>query len=934
MKKIYQHLSIVLLAALLPSGMQAQCSSSVTLGTSTNMFTLIRNGNHPIVVDKTMNMVVFIHRNDAATFGGNSGELRYDISTNAGTTWTLNQGVLNPSSANLARYPNVAICNPTNNVTPANAYISYLAPTINSLSSVWNGVVSGVRQVSGGVPTETYNQNGIGLDQIPHSMVKGAPGVFWAIDPTTILGAGYKIYRGVWNSTANDIVWSLNYTATPPFTTSWTSAGQVVDYNIAFSPNGQIGYFSFLGHVTGGAVNNAIYPILYKTIDGGTTWTGPIQVDLSGLSCITSNTTSGSFASTNVEHDLIVDANGNPHVIATVGSASNYIFNYTAWHRMYDLTLVNGVWAAYELGNILGAPNTFGNTANIATQWQAPQAARSADGTKLFFTWTDNTSYSLGSPNALPDLYGKAYNVTNNSWTPTKNFTSCNASLAGRMWFPHIAAEVLEPNSSSWKLAGVYAQPSLPNDLGSVANFFFLDNLLFSSSEFSIAVPPATVSIAQGPNLLYCPNTTVNISVNGAGQVIWSNSVTTNPMPLATGSISTYSVIAQVGCLVGTASISVSNVSVTASALTTSICPGGAANFTAGGNALSYSWSPGTSTGTNVIIFPTASTVTLTATGSASCAVITTVAINVLSPPVITISGTQTTCSGYVLTQTASGGQSYLWSDGSTGPTFTMIAATNTVIGVVGTGVNTCSNVASKTVVVNPSPNITAIAGSTAICLGKSVTLLGSGTAATYSWNGNATGPNLIASPSITTVYTLSGTNNFSCVTSKTLSINVYSLPTLSVTANRPGVCRFEKITLTASGASSYTWVTQGVISPSVTITPNAAQSFSYQLAMLSSDGCENTGTYVLTVSACTGLIENATLMSIRLWPNPSKGSFMLMSPTSQNLSIYNSLGQLVRVLSAEAETTLQVDGLPTGLYFIREAGVFEGKSLKLLIEP
>lgn len=934
MKKIYQHLSFLLFAALVPLGIDAQCSSTVTLGTATNMFTLIRNGNHALAVDKTMNMVVFVHRNDAAGFGGNSGELRYDISTNAGTTWTLNQGVLNPSNTSLARYPNVAIYNPTNNVTPANAFISYMAPTINSLNSAWNGVVTGIRQLNAGMPTETYNQNGIGLDQIPHSLVKGAPGVFWAIDPTTILATGYKIYKGIWNSTANDIVWNLNFTASPSFMTGWTSAGQIVDYNIAFDPTGQIGYFSFLGHVSGNAMNAAIYPILYKTTDGGTTWTGPIQVDLSALSCITSNTVSGAFASTNVEHDLTVDINGNPHIITTVGSATNYIFNYSAWHHMFDITLRNGLWVAHDLGNVNGAPNTFGNTANVATQWLASQAARSADGTKLFFTWTDNANYALGSPNALPDLFGKAYNVTTNSWTQTKNFTACNAALAGRMWFPHIAPEVLEPTASSWKIAGVFSQPSIPNDLGSVANFYFLDNLTFASSEFSVAVPPATVTIAQGPNLLYCPNSTVNISVTGAGQVVWSNSVTTNPLPVTSSSISTYSVVAQVGCLVGTASISVTNLNVTAGAVTASVCPGGAASFTAAGNALSYSWSPGTQTGTAVSLFPTVNTVTLTATGGANCAVVSTVAINLLTPPVISIAGTQTTCSGYVMTQTATGGQSYLWSDGSTGATYSMIAVSNTVIGIIGTGVNTCTNTATATVVVNPSPIVNATSASSAVCLGQSASIFGTGTASTYSWNGVATGPNLIATPTVNTTYTLTGSNAFGCVNSKTIQINLFTLPTLSVTANRTGVCRGEKIILTASGASSYTWSTQGIISPSVSITAAAAQAYTYQVLMLSSDGCENSGTYVLTVSACTGLSEGAEITTFKLWPNPSQGSFQIRGLKAETVEIYNLVGQLVRSLELSANENREVSGLSAGVYTIRSKGDEAGKGLRIIVQP
>src|SRR5690606_3554204 len=115
-----------------------------------------------------------IHRNNTNVHGGDVGHLRYDLSVNAGTTWTVDQGILNPANSNPARYPNMSFYNPPLNTNPSNVYLSYLAPTISTLSMLWNGVVSGVQQVNGAGTTETYNQNGIGTDQIPHSLVKGA----------------------------------------------------------------------------------------------------------------------------------------------------------------------------------------------------------------------------------------------------------------------------------------------------------------------------------------------------------------------------------------------------------------------------------------------------------------------------------------------------------------------------------------------------------------------------------------------------------------------------------------------------------------------------------------------------------------------------------------------------------------------------------------
>jgi hypothetical protein len=200
----------------------------------------------------------------------------------------------------------VTIYNPAANTNTANAYVGYLAATINSISSAWNGVVSGVRNLNGTGNTENYNQPIINPQLIAHSVVKGAPGVFWAIDAlfngTNI--TGLTIYKGVWNSLSSDIVWSNNFSVTPPFNTAYSGIPQIGDYNIAFDPTGNIGWFSFLSHVSPGATAYAYYPVFYKTTNGGATWTGPIQVDLSQFSCMTSNVLSPNVPSTNFEDHL------------------------------------------------------------------------------------------------------------------------------------------------------------------------------------------------------------------------------------------------------------------------------------------------------------------------------------------------------------------------------------------------------------------------------------------------------------------------------------------------------------------------------------------------------------------------------------------------------------------------------------------------------
>jgi hypothetical protein len=925
MLNIYKKISILALGVFFQNAMSGQCASPVNLGTASNMFTLIRNGNNPVAVNKSLNTIAFIHRNNASAFGGSSGQLRYDLSTNSGTTWSLNLGVLNPLTPELARYPNLAIYNPTTNTNPMNQYVSYLAPTIASATSAWNGVVSGVSQVNGTGVTESYNQNGMGTNQIPHSLVNGAPGVFWATEPFYSSSTGFYIYKGIWNSSINDIVWNVNYTVTPSFVTTYFG-----DYNIGFDPTGMIGYFSFLGHVSGGSTNAALNPVLYKTTDGGTTWTGPIQVDMSKFSCISSNTTSPYVPSTNIEHDLVVDMYGNPHIITTVGSASSYNFNYSAWHHMYDITLKNGVWAAYDLGNVNGGAYTAGISPNFATHWQAPQAARTADGSKVFFTWTDNSSYSLGTANSTPDLMGKAFNVVAGTWTQSKNFTSCSGAAAGKIFYPHLAPEVLEPSTNVYKLAPVYGENSVTNDLGQVANFKFLDNVTFSASEFSVATPAATVTIPQGPNVLLCPSSSVIINVANAGQALWSNSVTTTTLAITSSTVTSYSVVAQVGCLVGTASITVSNLTVNASAVTSSVCPGSPATFSVAGNALGYTWTPGNVTGTNVILNPSTSPVTLTALGGGSCTTTQTVGIGILPLPTIVVAGNLTTCAGYNETYTASGAATYVWSDGSTSFTTALSATQNTMYTVTGTAANSCTNTTTVNITVKPSPTITASSSQTAICAGGTVGLVAFG-ASSYSWNpGMGTNSTMTTTPASTTIYTVTGIGSNACAADGTIQIVVNALPTLTVTLSKPMICAGEKGTLTVSGASNYTWTNPASTSSTILITPTA--NTTYTVIGKNAQGCVTTHTYSQAVNPCTGIneLEKGNLL---VYPNPNNGSFNITCAEEMTIEIINEIGQLIKISEVNAGGNITINDLPSGIYFVTGTSNHETLRYKVIIQ-
>lgn len=667
----------------------AQCGIPMVGGSSFNMLTQIKNCTNPVVADKNLNTVVFLHRHQSNIFGGNSGNLRYDISTNGGSSWTTNIGVLNPLSTSYARYPNVTIYNPSGNTNPLNAYIGYMAATINTNNSAWNGNVTGVRQLSGIGNTEVYNQPSGANNLIPASLVKGSPGTYWSMDLTyngTNYTGGINVYKGVWNGSGN-INWTTNTVFTPAFNTTYNGNPVIGEYNIAFDPTGNFGWACVMTDLATGPGNYGYYPVFYKTTDGGNTWSGPIEVDLFQFSCITANIFGGNTPATNYMADLAVDVNGNPHLLTTVGYCSNaYGLNYSSWHHLFDITQMNGVWTAYDVANINGAGATYnGSNSSIVTQEATPQVARTADGTKLFFSWTDNSSYSLGSQNFSPNLFAKGFDVVQNKWTQAKDFSSCNVNTAGKILFPHLAEEVLEPSIGVYKIAPVYAEFAVAGNPDQQANFKFLDNATFNATDFTVNQSSLSLSIQQGSLAILCPGSSINLQISGSySQILWTGGNTTLINSVNTPGI--YYVAARSGCSIGSASIAVNSLSMSVTSSTPTICEGNSVTLNVAGNAYGYTWTPGAVSGNSLVAFPSASTVyTVTGSGNGNCTSNSVVNVSVsAAPSIFALSNQSIACAGMQLVLQAGGANIYLWNTGATTSSIAVYPTTTTLYSVTG----------------------------------------------------------------------------------------------------------------------------------------------------------------------------------------------------------------------------------------------------------
>ncbi len=367
-------------------------------------------------------------------------------------------------------------------------------------------------------------------------------------------------------------------------------------------------------------------------------------------------------------------------------------------------------------------------------------------------------------------------------------------------------------------------------------------------------LPPVTVS---SPTI--CIGTSATLTAGGATTYTWSAGATSTGATTATASpvaTTTYTVTGTASACTSTA---ISTVTVTPLPVVTvnspTICAGQTAALTALG-ATTYTWSAGaTSTGVNTANASPLTTTTYTVTGTATGCSNTAVATVTVNPlPIVTVNS-PTICNGAVATLTAGGASTYTWSAGasSTGVnTANATPATTTTYTVTGTSAAGCTATAAATVTVTPLPvvNVT----SPTICIGATATMTAGG-ATTYSWSAGATpsgATTATASPATTTTYTVTGTAS-GCTGTAVSTLTVNPLPV--VTVNSPSICPGSTATLTAGGASTYTWsagaVPTGVNTASAS--PVVTTTYTVTGTLL---GC--TSTAVSTVSINASLTVNA----------------------------------------------------------------------------
>lgn len=379
-----------------------------------------------------------------------------------------------------------------------------------------------------------------------------------------------------------------------------------------------------------------------------------------------------------------------------------------------------------------------------------------------------------------------------------------------------------------------------------------------------------TPTLSASTNATICPAASTTLNVSGASTYTWSPagslSTATGSMVTATPAATTvYSITGtnSNGCT-GTTTVQVTvapNPTVTATANAT-ICPGATTSFTAGG-ASTYTWTPAatlnSANGAIVTATPLANTVyTVTGTNAGGCVNSTTVSATIAPNPTITASASTTICPAGSSTLTVSGATNYTWSPAASlntanSATVTASPAGTTTYTVFGANATGCAGITTVTVTVTPNPTITITPNAT-VCPNSSNSLTAGG-AGSYTWSPNVflTGSQfsstVISTPTTSTTYTVTGLTGI-CSSTAAVSLVVSNTVVVNATTATPTICPMGSATLTASGATNYTWTPAITLNTAnggtVTATPPSSETYT----VIGATGtCTNSAQVVVTVT-------------------------------------------------------------------------------------
>ncbi len=347
-----------------------------------------------------------------------------------------------------------------------------------------------------------------------------------------------------------------------------------------------------------------------------------------------------------------------------------------------------------------------------------------------------------------------------------------------------------------------------------------------------------TVTVVLSPNVFagadqeICLGESADLSASGSsGTYEWSDGQTGTDITVTPIVSTLYTItVTDNGCE-GTDAVFVEVIEVFADAgPDQAICEGESIPLTAtGGNG--FLWSTG-QTNATITVSPNVTTTYSVTVSQGICDDVVDVTIDVNPVPVAVVSPDLTICEGQAAILTASGGTTFSWSNGQSGPQISVTPVVPTTY-IVTVSENGCGSTATVEVDVNPTPVVDA-GSNQSICEGESATLLAeiSGTGF-FLWSTGETNDEITVSPLNTTNYSVTVTDVLGCSAVDAVLVNVNPFPVASAGPDE-SICEGDVLNLIATGGtipSSYSWST-GQSGASIQVSPDNDEIYSVTITV------------------------------------------------------------------------------------------------------
>lgn len=398
-------------------------TSWIAVDTMANIYGPAIGTINPLAYDPYSKVAGIVYRGTAAT--GGSGFLYYSISTDKGVSWSrVNPGI--NAAVKTARYPSMAISNPTKSANMADATAVFAWPALGGGAFDWVGFGAD-SPIGAGAPYEgTLDHDGAYSSQTPIWTDMDGDKVFWTAEYSTAPESNGNALARLFSTTDFSVVDSLMPSA---FSNLDTNIGGIVIFggiakgNTVFIAGAASGVID--GMDTTLAIESGWYPTYMQSTDKGLTWTNWKAIDFRKIPALSAYDRLFDYkkadAFISYGGDLSMDKDGRLHIVtsltdtttnADVGkNAIVEIFQTaTGWDGKVVLEGINDTlftWCA-------------GFDPALGQMGPSPYLAVNKAGDYFACQWVNGTSVT----DTVCDIFIATRKLSDNAWSKPTNITS------------------------------------------------------------------------------------------------------------------------------------------------------------------------------------------------------------------------------------------------------------------------------------------------------------------------------------------------------------------------------------------------------------------------------------------------------------------------------------------------------------------------------